>query len=191
MSGRKSEQIVVVDEHDVVLGTEEKDRCHDGEGILHRGFLAMIFDATGALLLTRRSAEKRLWPGYWDGSVASHVLEGEDYVQASRRRLREELGIDAPGIEYSFKFRYKVGYGSAGTEHEICAVTIARGIPLTALSADEREISEVRSVDLKALIEQVRSSPDGYTPWLVLALDHISERPASMAREYAVRETTC
>ncbi len=185
MNAERNEQIIIVDEHDVVLGTEDKERCHDGEGILHRGFLAMVFSASGELLLTRRSGQKRLWPGFWDGSVASHVLAGEDYVQASRRRLREELSIDVSLVEYAFKFRYKVGYGSAGTEHEICAVTIVRGVSLSAVRPDSREIAELRSIDLKALIEEVRGSRERYTPWLILALEHMSERPGSLSQEYA------
>ncbi len=35
------EQIVIVDENDNYIGEEEKEKCHDGSGILHRGFLAM------------------------------------------------------------------------------------------------------------------------------------------------------
>lgn len=177
MKPRKKEQIVIVDEHDRVIGQEDKEKCHDGEGILHRAFLAMVFNKAGELLLTRRSDQKRLWPGFWDGSAASHVFPGEDYVQASRRRVREELGIAVDDIEYAFKFRYKAGYLGLGTEHEICAVTIARGVVFENLRPDPDEITSVRSADLKDLIQEIRGDGKQYTPWLVLALEHISERP--------------
>jgi isopentenyl-diphosphate delta-isomerase len=179
MHDSESERIVVVDEHDRVIGESEKGRCHDGAGLLHRGFLAMVFDDSGKLLLTRRSETKRLWPGYWDGSVASHVHTGEDYVQATRRRLKQELGITSEGIEYAFKFRYKAEYRDVGAEQEICGVTIVRGIDPGAVSPAPHEISEIRTADLKVLIEQVRKDSSQYTPWLILALAHISERPAS------------
>jgi isopentenyl-diphosphate delta-isomerase len=177
MKPRKREQIVIVDEHDRVLGEEDKEKCHDGEGILHRAFLAMVFNRAGELLLARRSDQKRLWPGFWDGSAASHVFHGEDYVQASRRRLQEELGIVAENIEYAFKFQYKAGYRDLGTEHEICAVTIVRGVSFERIQPDPGEISAVRTADLKALIQEIRADGRQYTPWLVLALEHISERP--------------
>jgi isopentenyldiphosphate isomerase len=45
------------------------------------------------LLLTRRSDKKRLWPEFWDGSVASNVFIGEIYEHASMRRLREEIEL--------------------------------------------------------------------------------------------------
>ncbi len=177
MLERESELIVTVNEQDVETGEAEKNRCHDGEGLLHRGFLAMVFNHRGELLLTRRSPQKRLWPGFWDGSVASHVFKGEDYVQATGRRLRQELGITADTIEYAFKFRYKAGYGNAGTEHEICAVTMVRGIEEGRIAPNGDEISDMRFADLKALIEEVRENGRPFTPWLVLALAQISERP--------------
>ena len=97
--------IVIVDEHDDLIGEEERDKCHEGDGILHRGFLVMVFNNMGELLLTRRSEQKRLWPGFWDGTVASHVLRGESYVEASKRRLVEEIGLAEDKVDYLFKFR--------------------------------------------------------------------------------------
>lgn len=174
---KERERIVIVDDHDEVLGEEDKEKCHDGEGILHRGFLCMVFNRTGELYLARRSDKKRLWPGFWDGTIASHVHQGEDYVQASRRRLYQELGIAVSQVEYGFKFRYKALYRNIGTEHEICAVTIVRGISADDIIPSRSEISAVRMADLKILIEEVRGTGREYTPWLILALEHISERP--------------
>ncbi|OGW39099.1 MAG: hypothetical protein A2010_12745 [Nitrospirae bacterium GWD2_57_9] len=191
MNEQEKKRIVIVDEHDRVLGTEDKEKCHSGEGILHRAFLAMVFNRSGELVLTRRSDRKRLWPGFWDGSVASHLFPGEGYVQASRRRLQEELGIETGDPEYAFKFRYKAGYGAIGTEHEICAVTIVRGIGLDALAPDRNEISEVTTVDLKALIDEVRRDERAYTPWLILALEHISERPIMIRKETLTGAAPC
>ncbi len=191
MAAGEKERIVIVDDHDVVTGEEEKGRCHDGEGLLHRGFLAMIFNNTGELLLTRRSDKKRLWPGFWDGSVASHVFKGEDYVQASERRLMQELGLKATNIEYAFKFRYKAAYENMGTEHEICAVTIVRAIEYERIHPDENEISEMRFSDLKTLIDEVRKDGKQYTPWLVLALEHMSERPIVSHLEYSRQTIPC
>ncbi len=170
---KREEQIVTVDENDNVTGEEDKGRCHDGGGILHRGFLAMVLNNAGELLLTRRSDKKRLWPGFWDGSVASHVFRGEDYELASIRRLREEIGLVTDQVRYAFKFHYNVGYNGVGTEHEICAVTIVRGIETSALLYDRNEISEVRLINLNALVKEIKGNGHIYTPWLVLALEHM------------------
>ncbi len=170
------QNIVVVDEHDNVVGEEEKDKCHDGGGILHRAFLAMVFNSEGELLLARRSAGKRLWPGYWDGTVASHVTKGEDYEQASRRRLAEEIGIEDARVQYLFKFQYKAGYKDIGTEHEICAVTVANNIDAGSVLPDGNEISDIRFMGIDALVADIRNSREPYTPWLLLAIEHLQMR---------------
>ncbi len=169
------EQIVIVDEEDNILGEEDKEKCHDGDGILHRAFLAMVINKSGELILTRRSGSKRLWPGYWDGTVASHTKVGEDYEQASRRRLKEEIGLEADNVEYLFKFRYKVRYKDVGSENEICAVTVVSGADEKEIEPDSDEISEVKTVGLEELIEDVRTAGKAYTPWLLLALEHMEK----------------
>ena len=158
MKQHRKEQIVIVDEHDRVLGEEDKEKCHDGEGILHRAFLAMVFNRAGELLLTRRSGRKRLWPGFWDGSVASHVFE--------ERGLRAGLPAPAPGgtgdrrsttIEYAFKFRYKAALREPGHRARDLRRHHRPGRCLRCgIRPDPDEIDAVRTADLKVLIEEIR-----------------------------------
>jgi isopentenyl-diphosphate delta-isomerase len=170
------EQIVIVDEEDNCIGEEEKEKCHDGNGILHRGFLAMVFNRRGELFLTRRSPKKRLWPGFWDGTVASHVRKGEDYGQASRRRLREEIGLTTDTVRYLFKFHYRIGYKDLGAENEICAVTSLTGISRGGIFPDPEEISEVKTISPGLLLREIRENRDIYTPWLLMAAEGMVER---------------
>jgi isopentenyl-diphosphate delta-isomerase len=88
------EYLILVDEKDNPIGTEEKVKCHLPKGILHRAFTALLFDKKGRLVLTRRAKEKMLWPNDWDGTVASHPRESETYVSSGERRMPEELGIE-------------------------------------------------------------------------------------------------
>ena len=169
------EQIVIVDENDNYIGEEEKEKCHDGGGILHRGFLAMVFNRDGELFLTRRSRKKRLWPGFWDGTVASHLNKGEDYEQASKRRLRQEIGLATDQVQYLLKFHYRVGYRDIGAENEICAITEVRGIEPGWISPDPYEISEIRTIAPGLLIDEIAGNRDIYTPWLIIAVERMRE----------------
>lgn len=134
----------------------------------------MVFNAAGELMLTRRSEKKRLWPGFWDGTVASHVLQGENYEQASVRRLAQEIGLITHTIKYLFKFHYKAGYKDIGTEHEICAVTMVNNADLGTILLNDEEISETRSICMQELIEGLETNRNEYTPWLILAVDHMN-----------------
>jgi isopentenyl-diphosphate delta-isomerase len=185
------ERIVIVDGNDNPIGEEDKDKCHNGNGILHRGFLAMVLNADGELLLARRSGEKKLWPGFWDGTVASHVVAGEGYIEASKRRLVQEIGLSTDNIKYLFKFQYHARYKDAGSESEICAVTLVNGVDTETIFPNSNEITSVRMITLRALVEEITKDPGAYTPWLILALEHMNEQGFAISdfrnREEALR----
>lgn len=48
----------------------------------------------GRILLTKRSPEKPMFPGVWEGTAGS-VIEGENSLQGALRELREETGLCA------------------------------------------------------------------------------------------------
>jgi isopentenyl-diphosphate delta-isomerase len=185
------EWIVIVDGDDNPIGEEDKDKCHNANGILHRGFLAMVLNGDGELLLARRSQKKRLWPGFWDGTVASHVAAGEGYVEASKRRLVQEIGLSTDNIKYLFKFQYHARYKEAGSESEICAVTLVSGVDTGTIFPNSDEITSVRTITLRALTEEITKNPGAYAPWLILALEHVNEQGLTISdfrnREEALR----
>jgi 8-oxo-dGTP diphosphatase len=50
------------------------------------------------LLLLRHPANSRRFGGLWNG-IGGHVEAGEDVRAAARRELREEAGLDVPGLQ--------------------------------------------------------------------------------------------
>ena len=65
------------------------------EGTYHLVVYALTVDMEGRLLLTRRTPNKRSFPGYWEFTGGS-ALAGEDSITAARRELAEETGLDVP-----------------------------------------------------------------------------------------------
>ena len=92
------EMFDVVDENDRVLRAEARETVHVNN-FLHRAVHILIFNRQGDLLLQRRSIWKDRNPGLWDSSAAGHVDSGEDYLEAARRELHEELGVEIPCLE--------------------------------------------------------------------------------------------
>ncbi len=169
----KKEMIVTVDINDKDLGVQEKDECHLGKGVLHRAFLLMVFNEKGEVLLAKRSQNKKLWPNYWDCSVASHIHEMESYEDAARRRFKQELGVDSKEINFLFKFIYHSTFAKVGSESEICGIlsTKVEG----ELSPNPEEISEWEFISIEELKKDIKASPEKYTPWLLIALKKIED----------------
>jgi 16S rRNA (adenine1518-N6/adenine1519-N6)-dimethyltransferase len=91
----QEEEFPVVDESDHVLRTASRPEVH-GNNLLHRAVHVFIFNKIGEIYLQKRSPCKDRHPLLWDSSAAGHVDAGEEYDDAARRELKEELGIDVP-----------------------------------------------------------------------------------------------
>lgn len=159
------ELILTVDENDNVTGEKEKSLCHAGKGLLHRAFIVMVFDKKKRLMLARRSMKKKLWPGFWDGTVAGHPRAHESYKKAAARRLDEELGIKAADIKYLYKFNYTAKYKNIGSENEVCAVLKASCDTINQELINKGEISGINFVETRYILKKKK-----ITPWLKLIL---------------------
>ncbi|MFZ0498303.1 MAG: isopentenyl-diphosphate Delta-isomerase [Steroidobacteraceae bacterium] len=173
-----AESLILVDEADREVGFLSKERCHEGQGVLHRAFSLLIFNDRGELLLQRRSAAKRLWPHYWSNSCCSHPRQAETMESAIHRRLHEELGL-ACALQFLFKFQYHAQFDDVGAEHEVCSVFIGRSTG--QVSVDHHEIADWRWVSADTLAREMRhEGADGFTPWFAMEWERIwlYHRPA-------------
>jgi len=177
------EYLILVDEEDNPIGTEEKVKCHLPNGVLHRAFTALLFDKKGRLVLTRRAKEKMLWPNDWDGTVASHPRKSETYVSSGERRMPEELGINCK-LDYLFKFEYHVPYKDIGSENEICGTLIGIVDDSSNFQRIEGEIDEIKWISSKELLSELKTNPKIYCPWMIIALVLLGKSEKPMLEKY-------
>ena len=160
-----NEALIIVDAQDRILGHGTKAELHQGAGTLHRAFSIFLFNDAGEVLLQQRSADKPLWPGYWSNTCCSHPRRGESYGIATRRRLMEELGVEAP-LWFTHRFRYQAQFNDDGAEHELCSVYVGR------IGCDPepnpQEISDWQWISPAALDEWIETEPERLTPWFKL-----------------------
>ncbi|WP_428324796.1 isopentenyl-diphosphate Delta-isomerase [Nitrosopumilus sp.] len=178
------EFVILVDENDNPIGKEEKVKCHLPNGKLHRAFTALLFDESGRLVLARRAKEKMLWPGDWDGTFASHPRESENYVSSGERRMPEELGIEGK-LDYLHKFEYHVPYKDVGSENEICGTLIGIIDKSTELKEIEGEIDEIKWISSSELLSEIKTEPEIYCPWMLIALELLEKSDESMLEKHA------
>ncbi|MGB0623284.1 MAG: isopentenyl-diphosphate Delta-isomerase [Luminiphilus sp.] len=160
-----NEALIIVDAQDRILGHGTKAELHQGAGTLHRAFSIFLFNDAGHVLLQKRSADKPLWPEFWSNTCCSHPRRGESYGIATRRRLKEELGVEAP-LRFTHRFRYQAQFSAEGAEHELCSVYVGRidGDPVP----NPQEVSDWQWVSPSALDEWLDTNPENLTPWFKL-----------------------
>ena len=178
------EFVILVDKNDNPIGKEEKVKCHLPNGKLHRAFTALLFSKDGNLVLTRRAKEKMLWPNDWDGTFASHPRESETYVSSGERRMPEELGIKST-LDYLHKFEYHVPYKDVGSENEICGTLMGIIDKSSELREIKGEIDEIKWISAKELLVELKTNPQMYCPWMLIALELLGQSKPLVLEKYA------
>ncbi|ACV10606.1 Isopentenyl-diphosphate Delta-isomerase [Halorhabdus utahensis DSM 12940] len=167
------EDVIAVDAEDNPEDLVNRLDAHTGEGIRHRAFTALLFDQDDNILLAQRSPEKRLWDTYWDGTVASHPVEGQTQVEATRQRLEEELGVTPDqydNLDVTDRFEYKRYYMDEGVEYEVCSVLQAT-LTDTSLDPDPAEVAGLMWVPYDRLYENPRWYRQlRLCPWFEIAM---------------------
>ena len=119
-----TELVVLVNEQNEVLGTMPKADVHGATTPLHRGFSVFVFRSRDKrLLLQQRSGKKRTWPFVWSNSCCGHPGPGESTVDAARRRLKYEVGLDPIRLEEVAPYRYCFTRDGI-RENEICPILV-------------------------------------------------------------------
>lgn len=155
------ELVVLVDPQDEVLGLMEKLQAHEN-GLLHRAFSVFLFNEKGEMLLQKRAAEKYHSPNQWTNACCSHPRENESYLDAAKRRLNEELGIESELTE-RFHFIYKADVGQDLWEHELDHVFT--GIYDGDFNLNPDEVSEIKYMSIADLNTDIQQYPERYTEW--------------------------
>lgn len=181
-----NDYIVLVDENDKELGTEEKLSAHR-MGLLHRAFSIFVFNRNGELLLQRRALSKYHCPGLWTNTCCSHPRPGETIGEAANRRLKEEMGFDCP-LKEVFNFVYKTPVPPDLTEHEFDHVLVGtyEGPPVP----NPVEVVECKWVRLDTLQADILAHPEKYTPWFRIIMEKCAKEGSKSSLGYFTADYT-
>jgi isopentenyl-diphosphate delta-isomerase len=165
------EQVILVDENDVPLGTMAKMEAHE-KAVLHRAFSVFIFNAKGEMLLQQRAADKYHSGGLWSNSCCSHPRPGEDTAAAASRRLKEEMGFETD-LKKVFDFIYKASFENGLTEHEFDHVFV--GYYDGVVAPDQKEVNGYTYKPMHDIEKLMQTQPEMFTAWFHIAFPKIME----------------
>ena len=160
------EQVILVDESDLELGTMEKMEAHK-KGVLHRAFSILIFNSKGEMLLQKRAGKKYHSAGLWTNACCSHPGPGESMKEATSRKLRQEMGIQAE-LRFAYKFSYYANLENDLIEHELDHVYI--GFHDGAPQSNPDEVEAWRFIGMDALRAEIVAAPHKFTYWFILIM---------------------
>ncbi|CAH0162354.1 isopentenyl-diphosphate Delta-isomerase [Chryseobacterium sp. Bi04] len=163
------ELVVLVNSEDEVLGLMEKQQAHIN-GLLHRAFSVFLFNSKGEMLLQKRASGKYHSPNQWTNAVCSHPRKEETYLEAAKRRLYEELGIETE-LSEKFNFIYKADVGGGLWEHELDHVFVGNHESESDFNLNTDEVQEVRFISPENLDKEMTEAPENFTEWFKIILE--------------------
>ena len=165
------EFVVLVDEEGNKLGTMPKLEAHM-EGVLHRAFSIFIFNDKNEMLLQKRASNKYHSPNLWSNTCCSHPRDNETIIEAGKRRLKEEMGVNC-NIEEKHNFIYKSNVGKGLIEYEYD--TILTGVYNATPNINLEEVSEYKWIKIKDIEKDIKINYNKYTEWFKIVLKEYSK----------------
>ncbi|WP_372474633.1 isopentenyl-diphosphate Delta-isomerase [Capnocytophaga sp. ARDL2] len=155
------EKVILVDTNDNPIGLMEKIEAHE-KALLHRAFSVFVINVKKEVLLQQRAAHKYHSPLLWTNTCCSHQRENETNLQAGKRRLKEEMGMEVP-LEEVFSFIYKAPFDNGLTEHEFDHVMIGYSNQSPVINPEE--VADWKWMDIIELRNDIEANPQVYTEW--------------------------
>lgn len=157
------EEVVLVDKNNKVLGTTPKLAAHNQNTPLHRGFSVFLFNKKGELLLQQRSKTKKTFPLIWSNSLCGHPILNESNIQAAKRRLSYELGInDVEIFEVLTDYRYEASMNDI-YENEICPVLVCFTDKKPKINKEE--IEKLKWISWQDFLKEINQNLGKYSVW--------------------------
>ncbi|MFH6604828.1 isopentenyl-diphosphate Delta-isomerase [Maribacter algicola] len=164
---KEEESVILVNENDEQVGTMPKMEAHE-KALLHRAFSVFIMNDKGETLLQQRAASKYHSPLLWTNTCCSHQREGENNIEAGKRRLREEMGFETQ-LKELFSFIYKAPFDNGLTEHELDHVMLGNYNEPPIINREE--VADWKWMLPKDVKKDIAENPESYTAWFKIIFD--------------------
>ncbi|GAB4026375.1 MAG: isopentenyl-diphosphate Delta-isomerase [Candidatus Microgenomates bacterium] len=175
-SAYQGRKVVLVDENDKELGTEDILVAHQGEGKKHRALSVILYkkiDGRTEILMQKRSQAKPVFKGLWSNTCCTNLRPGDTYIERAVSRLIEEMGIEVEPedlrILYRFSYKAQDMTNPGWCENEVDTVIVGEWSGEMKLNPSEAE--DAKWMEYEAMKKDMKQNPDIYSPWHKLIIN--------------------
>ena len=166
------ENVILVDKNDTQIGLMSKLDAHK-KGILHRAFSVFVLNNNNEIMLQKRAYNKYHSAGLWTNTCCSHQREGENSVEAGKRRLLEEMGFETE-LKIITSFIYKVEFENGLTEHELDYLLIGKYLKSPVIN--KQEVADWKWMKVELIADDIKLNPNNYTSWFKIIFDKFQNK---------------
>ena len=166
------ENVILVDKNDTQIGLMSKLDAHK-KGILHRAFSVFVLNNNNEIMLQKRAYNKYHSGGLWTNTCCSHQREGENSIEAGKRRLLEEMGFETE-LKIITSFIYKVEFENGLTEHELDYLLIGKYLKSPVIN--KQEVADWKWMKVELIADDIKLNPKNYTSWFKIIFDKFQNK---------------
>ena len=166
------ENVILVDKNDTQIGLMSKLDAHK-KGILHRAFSVFVLNNNNEIMLQKRAYNKYHSAGLWTNTCCSHQREGENSIEAGKRRLLEEMGFETE-LKIITSFIYKVEFENGLTEHELDYLLIGKYLKSPVIN--KQEVADWKWMKVELISDDIKLNPNNYTSWFKIIFDKFQNK---------------
>ena len=152
----KHEIIDIVDDNNNIIGQKSRAEAHK-LNLKHRSAHIVLINNQNQIFLQLRAKNKKQFPNKWDISAAGHLDSKETYLQAAKRELFEELGINIPENKFE-----KIGAVPASKDNGFEFVEVFLVKYSGILKLEYSEIETGAWFDINILTNWVNNFPENF-----------------------------
>ncbi|GAC1391849.1 MAG: isopentenyl-diphosphate Delta-isomerase [Candidatus Saccharimonadales bacterium] len=164
MNNTALEKIVLLNKDNEVIGAADKLSSHHAHTPYHLAFSIYIFNNKKELLVTKRSLNKKVWPGVWTNSCCGHPAPSESFEDAIQRRTMYELNLEVMTIQKIVpNYRYQTPLFNNVIENEFCPIYL--GTTTMQPTINVNEVAEYKWLHWDNYVAEVQSDDDNIYSW--------------------------
>lgn len=155
------ELIDILDEDGNKTGNTSTIKELHTSGKWHKVVGIIIYDFNNRILIQRRSLKEISSPGKWDIAAAGHVNSGESEIEAIKRELFEEIGLNLEDnqIKYFMSYKKEVSNETVNKKHlEDIYISQISPININEFKIQKEEVEEVKWVSINELKDMMKKN---------------------------------